>query len=260
MLLTFLQQFILLNQKQIKGFSQKKFLKIDFDAKNTDDIYLHSKIGISFKEGNTLNDEVGFDSKKYEIGESDLYFKFQNSTNNLVIAGVGEVVDDLEIPFTVKIDSDDDVYIMIDEKLNIDRDVFIKDAVTNTIFETDNPIKLDLVNGTYEDRFFLLFGKSNSSDDNNSDDETEEETTVVEAGFSYFHNFNQRKLIITNKYSKYVEKVTLYNLLGQKVVELDENSINNGKEISINTTKIATAIYILNIKTKDGFISEKIAL
>ncbi|QOD59452.1 T9SS type A sorting domain-containing protein [Polaribacter haliotis] len=258
--------FFKLGQKSKKQDEKEEglpFIKVGFEAKDSEGIYLHSQIGISFQEGNTIDYEVGFDSKKYEMGESDIYFKFPNTTDELVIAGIGKITDDLEIPITVKINSTDDTFLMIDDTENINREMFFKDALTNTTYTTEKPIKLEVSNGTYENRFYIVFGKDNTDVDTGKDDEDDDsndDTTPIDIEFSFYQDYNRKELIITNKFSQFVEKVTLFNLLGQKVVEYSDESVYNRKEISINTDKIASQVYIIHITTKDDVLVKKISL
>lgn len=246
-----------INNKQKQENNTTPILKIGFEAKNEQAIYLHHQIGISFKEGNTTGFDTGFDSEKYEIGVSDIYINFPDIKENLVIAGIGSIKDDLQIPITLKINSIEDVFLMIDEKQHINRDIFLLDKETDTSYTTEKPIKLNLLNGTYTDRFFITFIKNNTS--NEEDDTTLGEEDIVTQNFNYFYNPKSKQIIIENLGEGSVLKVTLFNLLGQEVIPA--NKINYKKnKIEINTAEISKTVYILSIKTNAGVVTKKIVL
>lgn len=243
-----------------KGIAKKEetpILKIGFEAQNDEAIYLHHQIGISFKEGNTTGFDIGFDSKKYEIGDSDIYINFPEIKENLVIAGIADITDDLQIPITLKINASEEVFLMVDEKLYINKEVFLLDKLTNTTYNIENPIKLNLVRGTYTDRFFIAFSKRNTS--NEEDDTTLGEEDLFLQNFNYFYDSKNKQIVLENLVEESVLKVMLFNLLGQEVISA--NRINYKKnKIEINTAEISKTVYVLKIKTTSGVFAKKIVL
>ena len=66
-------------------------------------------------------------------------------------------------------------------------------------------------------------------------------------------------MVIDNNSNLELKKVTLFNLIGQKVAEwntIETNTIQN--RLKINT--ISKAIYIVNIDTENGRVTKKIAV
>ncbi|QTE24032.1 T9SS type A sorting domain-containing protein [Polaribacter cellanae] len=226
------------------------YLKVGFEAKDSKDIYLHSQIGISFKKGNTKNYDIGYDSRKYEINASDIYFNFSGIEDNLVIAGIGEIRKDLEIPIVVKNDSDAPVFLMIDEKQNINMPTFFKDAYTGVTYETNKPLKLKLAKGVYKNRFFITFSKETLG---NTEILKEENLITV---------FKQEanKLVVQNTSLLKIKNIKVFNLLGASMLNYNTNNIANTKKIILNINKIPQGIYIISIKTAKGIINKKIIL
>lgn len=236
------------NSKQ-KDNLNYAILKIGFEAKNTDGIYIHSQVGISFSEGKTFDTEIGFDSKKAEVKESDIYFKFKKDSDKLVIAGVEQISDDLLVPITLKINTADDVFLMLDEKQNITRDVFIFDAIDNIYYNTDKPIKLNLENRIYTNRFYIAFKNETLSLENN----------IFDSNF-FVYQSEHKNIVIKNLRQNTIKEVSLYSIIGQKTIHIKYSNQINNKEIIIDTKNISSSIYILKIHTNQGIVSKKVFL
>jgi len=133
--------------------------KLAFDYTNSTNTKIHRQLGINFKTGNTLNYESGYDSHLYDQQPTDVYWRFPEIGSNLVIAGVGEISSQMQIPLGIAIDSDDPVKIMIDEKVNLNGySIYFVDLLTGQIINLETPKTLNLAKGTYNDRFVLIFG------------------------------------------------------------------------------------------------------
>ena len=232
-------------QKSKKGYP---ILKFGFEAKNSEGIYIHSQVGISFSEENTFGREIGFDSKKAEIKDADIYFQFEENTDKLVIAGIQEITDDLLVPLTLKVDNPEDIFLMLDEKQNIDREVYIFDAFENIYYETTNPIRINLAKNIYANRFYIAFKN--------------ETLTIAEEllnkNFIIYQNKNTEELVVKNLNNLTLQKIALYTLTGKKIINLTDHYVLKNNEITFKTNKISTSVYIVNITTSEGVISKKI--
>ena len=203
----------------------------------------------SFSKGKTFATEIGFDSKKNEIKESDMYFQFEGFEDKLVIAGVEEISEDLLVPLTLTINTSEDVFILLDEKLNIDRTVYIHDAVEKTYHDISKPLKLNLDNKVYSNRFFIAF-KNHSI----------EEEEILPKDLIIYQNNTTKQLKISNFKNLDVKSITLFSLIGKKIIEIPKEEILNKNEFIIRTDKIATSIYFIKIDTFHGLISKKIVI
>lgn len=232
-------------QSSTKGYP---ILKFGFEAKNSEGIYIHSQVGISFSERRTYDSEIGFDSKKTEIKDSDIYFQFVENSDKLVIAGIQEITDDLLVPLTLKVDNEEDIFLMLDEKQNIDREVYIFDALENVYYETTNPIRLNLAKNIYENRFYIAFKN--------------ETLSIVEElfnkNFNIYQNKNTEELVVKNLNNLILQKISLFTLTGKKIIDLTDNEVLKNSETTFKTNKISTSVYIVNIITSEGVISKKI--
>ncbi len=222
-------------------------LKLGFDFINNDGKKLHRQIGISFKSGNKFSKDAGYDSPIFDVNTTDAYFSFNDARQDFIIAGIGEITDDLEFPIAIKIGNTNEITLRVDEIYNIDRDVFLEDKVTNQLYNLKNSIPLSIPIGTYKDRFYIKFGKSALSIDDNP----------LVKGTKIYMNQQSKELIIENTTGDLLlEKVLIHNVLGQKVkqVSLKENL----KEHRISIKELISNLYIISIYSNKGKITKKV--
>ena len=221
---------------------------------NDENLNLHRQLAISFKNNNSFNFDKGYDTEIYDVGTTDIYWKFPNTDEKYVITGVQSISEELEIPLELVISKDGQVKIGIDEWNAIDKDVYITDKLTSTSYLLNNEsIVLTLAKGTYTDRFVLAFSEIIKSKVLGIED------AILENNVSIYLDNNAKELVIDNNSNLELKKVTLFNLLGQKVAEwntIETNTIQN--RLKINT--ISESIYIVNIDTENGRVTKKIAV
>ncbi|MCL7765026.1 hypothetical protein MPF19_16505, partial [Polaribacter sp. Z014] len=124
--------FFKTNAKSSKTETKSNLLpviKLGFEYKNAEDLFLHHQIAISFDKVNSFNFDNGYDSKVYETGKTDLYWKFPSDDNNYVIAGVQEISNELEVPLELTMENTGEVHLMVDQIQNVSRDIYITDKL-----------------------------------------------------------------------------------------------------------------------------------
>ncbi|NVK53778.1 MAG: T9SS type A sorting domain-containing protein [Flavobacteriaceae bacterium] len=230
-----------------KSNSSLPMLKFGLKFHNDDNAVYHKQIAISFKAGNTFAAESGYDSSPYESSNTDMYFKFEGAREKFVIAGIQEITNDLEFPITIKIGKNGSVNLQIDEKNNIDRKVYLTDKVTNQMYDMANPVHLNLApETTYSDRFYVTFEKTLSTDN-----------SILNNQLNVYFNNTSKEVVIHNTTNNLqIEKVELYNILGQN---LHHWKFDNQQQTTIfKTPNLSTAVYIIKIFTNKGKLSKKI--
>ena len=223
--------------------------KLGFDYTNSSNTDIHRQLGINFKAGNTFKYESGFDSQTFDLQETDVYWNFPEIESNLIIAGVGEISAQLQVPLGIVIDTDKPVTLMVDEKENMDSyAIYLVDLITGQIFNLDKPKVLNLAKGTYKNRFALIFGGSALG----VDDE------ALLNNITVFSDNQNKELVIKNNNNQLIDKVEIYNLLGQKVKAL--KNIETKFENRISTNSLASSIYIVKVFTDKGIFSKKVSI
>ncbi len=222
--------------------------KIGMDYTNNSNAEIHRQLGINFKEGNSFDYDNSFDSSLFDRQPTDIYWDFEEIEANLIIAGVGGLSTDLQIPLGINIDVNSPISIMIDETEKMDGyEIYLGDLVTGRIFNLENPVQLDLPIGEYIDRFVLLFGGTSLSNDDNP----------LFQDFNVYMNNTTDEIIIRNNNNTAIKKVELFNILGQPIktwANLD-NSIEQRLQVLA-----PTAIYIVKITTDKGEITKKVII
>jgi hypothetical protein len=217
---------------------------------NFENSAVHRQLGINFKLGNNFAYQSGFDSQMFDLQPTDIYWDMDELETNLVIAGVGEITSDLQIPIGIDNQTDDPVAVMIDETSNMEGyTIYMGDLLTGMIYNLSNgPVSLDLPKGSYTDRFVLLFGGAALSND---------EIPFLQ-DFNVFMNNEADQLVIRNNNNSLIKKVELFNILGQAV-----RSWNKLDSYDTRTTLDVTApsaIYIVKVTTDQGEITKKVVI
>ncbi|MCL7762366.1 T9SS type A sorting domain-containing protein [Polaribacter sp. Z014] len=227
-------------------------IKLGMSYTDDNNVSLHRQLAISFKNNNSFDFDKGYDTEIYDVGTTDIYWKFPNTDEKYVITGVQSISNELEIPLELVISNDGQVTISLDEWNAIDRNVYITDKLTNTSYLLNNDsIILTLTKGTYTDRFVLAFSEVSKKVVLGIED------TILENTVSVYLDNNAKEIVINNNSNLELKKVTLFNLLGQKVAEwntIETTTTENRLKVN-NLTK---AIYIVNIATENGRITKKI--
>jgi len=222
-------------------------LKLGFDFIDNDGNELHRQIGISFKQEHSYGKDFGYDSPIFDLNPTDAFFNFENNRENLAIAGIKEITDDLEFPVAIQIGNGNDITIRIDEQYDIDRDILLEDKVTNQIYDLSDPITLSLPLGKYSDRFYVKFGESSLSTG-----DTPEVNSI-----SVFVDQSSEELIVRNPEGiATISKVVLYNVLGQKVK--DWNLENTSNEYRFNMNTLGANVYLVHVFTDQGKYIQKV--
>ena len=241
------------NSKEIKNrspFKKLPILKLGMNYVNSNNRNLHRQIGISFNKNNSFGHEKGYDSYMYDVSETDIYWKFPNNDGKYVIAGVGEITRDLEIPLEIIVNKPQVINLEIDETNIVRQEIYLTDKLTNTQYLlTKEQALFNLEPGEYKDRFYLTFTKNRvlSTEDN-----------ILNENISIFYDSKNKEVNINKLEKMQLQKVEMYSILGQKVNSwkiLEEQKTN----IKLYTNK-PTGVYIVKVFSEEGETSKKILI
>ena len=226
-------------------------IKLGFEYKNEQDLMIHHQIAVSFQETNSFAFDKGYDSKVYETGKTDIYFKFPSDDKDYVIAGVQEISDDLEVPLEIKMNYTGQVNIMVDELQNVSKNIYVTDKLTGTSYNVkEQKNTLTLEKGTYTDRFVLTFKESSAL---SLEDE-------ILAAYTNIYADNENNQIVISKNSEVaIKKVELFNVLGKKVSLWNIKEQKETYQLDIKK-QIPTGVYIVKMNTNKGTINKKVVI
>jgi large repetitive protein len=211
----------------------------------------HRQLLIGTDINATTRFDIGYDAQLFDLQKNDMFWKINNTP--FVIQAVPNFNSDQIIPIGLAIENDGPVTLKIDTLENISSNtaIYLYDNTTDEYHNLrDNSFTISLLSGEYNDRFSLRFsGKTLSTDEMSSDTE-----------IKIFYANNYKILIIQNKLTDTsVEKVMLFDLLGQMLTSWDTSTENQTK-IQLPIKNTATGIYIVKLKTSNGDFSKKIVV
>jgi hypothetical protein len=219
-------------------------IRLLFDSANG----LHRQLLVGVDEHASDVFDLGYDAPIIDINSDDMYWEF--SANKFVIQALSDFNTNRVIPLSVKITNPGVITIRIDTLENIPdaTAIYIYDAVTGLYHDIKNGnFTILLPEGVYANRFSLRFAMESLGTD---------EYAINPLVIS-FTNYNYSLNIRNNDTATTVEKVYLFNVLGQLMANLDvENKIN----IQIPLQKISQGTYIVKVKTSNREVSSKILI
>ena len=182
-----------------------------------------------------------YDAKMFGEREDELYFIIDNNVKQkYVIQGVGDFDELMELPLGLKITEEGKHTIMLDATESFDNVVYIRDKLLNTTHNlTESKLELNLSAGIFSDRFQLIFQPQNTLDIN------EFERNQINVYYNGDHS-----IIINNQNGLGLYKVLIYNILGQKILQVDDISLGNNK-IAIPFRK-KEGVYLIKIESEIG--------
>lgn len=233
-----------------KNADDLSIIKLGMNYLNTEGLTIHRQIGISFSPTNSYAFDKGYDSYMFDLGPNDFYWKFPNDDNKYIIAGIGAFDVSLEIPLEVVIDQNGDIEFEVDEWQAIDREVFLKDAVTGLNHRIDGQVAtINLAAGTYTDRFSIIFGDAVLSNDN----------PVTDNDLAVYMDNVAREIVTKNRSNTLeIQGIEVYSIVGQKVKLW--TSIEAVVENRFSVADLSAGVYIVRLATSNGQISKKIVI
>jgi hypothetical protein len=221
--------------------------KIRLGFKTANDFHRQLLIGF-MGEPATDGLDVGYDGYQIDTQENDVYFLIDDW--EYTIQGVGAFDVDKAYPLGVKADTIGKVQFMVDatEFLAANISIWIHDKETATFYDiTKDPVEVSLDAGTNNSRFELTFKKEESI--------ITEENEMLESMVLIYNNDLKKELIVTKKQEVTINEVSVYNILGQRLISVEKISGLDAIEIPFN---VARGAYIVKISTNKGTVSQKV--
>ena len=226
-------------------------IKLGFEYKNTDETLIHHQIAISFQETNSFGFDKGYDSKVYETGNTDIYWKFPTDDNKYVIAGVQAISNELEVPLELTMNYTGEVNLMVDQIQNVSRDIYITDKLTGTSYNVKNKkTTLTLDKGVYTDRFVLSFTENKA---------LSVEDDILSAETSIYADNKNNNIVISKNTEVEIKKVELFDILGKKVALWKIKEQKSTYQLDIKK-QLPTGIYIVKMNTNKGDSNKKVVI
>jgi hypothetical protein len=231
-----------------------KRIRLGFNSNNN----YHRQVLLGFMNDNATHQmDYGYDALSLDDIPNDMYLL--NGENQLVIQGEGFFDASDSYPIGIKTDVEGNISFAIDALENFDPEqaIYIYDNDTESYHNIRNEkFEVMMPAGVNDTRFSLRFINKNNNSKNVSLGTTE--NTIGDIKISHIQNGNI--LLINNKLmDTVVEKVTLFNILGQSITtwKIENQEQQN---IKIPIKNLSSGIYVAKVKTSNGDISKKIII
>jgi hypothetical protein len=251
----------------------------------------HRQILVGTNEFATNGFDLGFDAPLNDYNIEDFFWLIDN--REYVIQGVQNIDVDQVLPIGIYITQKGEFTIEINNLENVpaDTNIYLKDIVVNKYYDLrESKFKLEIEPGAYYERFEIVFSKpdeekpntdeedeeespNDQSEDGSTDDSTEdtaqtevvvdnidelltEYISIIDIDIHYMSR--DKELAISNPFLLPIQKVEIFNLLGQQIQQYIE--VANQKEIRLPVSEYATGIYVVKLYTANSQISKNIML
>ena len=196
--------------------------------------------------------DKGYDAPQLDNLTNDMCFI--NNNVKLSIQGDGYFNRSRVFPLAVKTDLDGLVKFTLDglENFEDNQKIYIYDAVANQFYNIKNePFTVNLQAGDLDNRFRLCF-KRNTNTGSKLENSSSVDVSLV----------NSERTIMISKNDPYtaLQSATLYNILGQFMVEWKLNDSNQVEVVQIPINNISQGTYILQVKTNTGNVVTKVMI
>ena len=141
------------------------------------------------------------------------------------------------------------VTVMSGEEINLPGAVYLWDNVNNTYQEISggNRANLQLEEGDYEDRFFLVF---RGRDDANRDSESNQRTMETTANVDFFQNNRVAQLEVSNPEGYNITSALIFDMSGKLV--LNRKDLGDSTRLTFSTATFSDGVYIVKLTTSDN--------
>ena len=203
---------------------------------------------LGFSEETTDGFDYGYDAKCTESNNNDLNLNLEG--NNFNIQAYSAITDDKVVPLNFKSSGSNSFEIKITEIDNIDENqaIYLRDNLTEIYFDltNDEAYAFSSEQGKFNERFEIVF--------KNQSQVLSTEETLADENFMYY------KMATNTFYAKKlhaeVKNFALINMRGQKVMELQNVSINT-LENGIRFDNLSTGTYVVCLRTEANEVLTK---
>ncbi|MGB2685285.1 MAG: T9SS type A sorting domain-containing protein [Olleya sp.] len=225
--------------------NQDQFIRLGYE----DPEGFHRQLLLGFLPDSTadVNYNPGYDALLKICRDDEMFFVIeQDLDKKYAIQGVDAFSDTMEFPLGILISETGLHQIMIDEVENFQHTIYLKDNILNTTHNlSDANFNVNLPIGNHLDRYSLVFVPQNSL---STTDQTLSNLTV-------FYDGN-KNVVVNNKDRMQLKNITIYNVLGQEILRLNDN-INNSNRVQIPFNQ-SQGIYFVKVVTTTGELTQKI--
>ncbi len=248
------------NQKLSNKVASNERLKIrvGLSTKN-----INKQILFTVDERATDDYDKGFDAEPFAFLKNDIYWV--SGSKKLVIQAVGDLLIDRVLPIGIVTKDSSLLKIKIDTIENPfdNMEVYLRDNDTMETYDIVNgEFEINLGEGEFNDKYAIVFEPKIEIplEEEVITKEIEEEViTEIERNIEvmevYVSGFNNDLLKIKKPEEMELTDISIYNLLGQKIIVWNSNLNQNEMELPFRAKK---GVHLVVMNTSEGRISKKV--
>lgn len=223
------------------------FKKIRLEFSSVSGPETRRELLLGFSEITTDAYDYGYDAKCIESNNNDLNLSLNGQSMNM--QAYGPLTSEKVIPLNFKSSGNNSFKIQITELENIDenQEIYIKDNLTETYFDLSKGESYSFSSnqGKFDDRFEIVFQS-----------QQELSTEELKQQENHIYYLNKQHKIFVKKLDATIAKMTLVNMSGQTVLELQDLS-NTALEEGIQISNVLSGAYIVYFKTENNQVFTK---
>ncbi|MFK7748460.1 MAG: T9SS type A sorting domain-containing protein [Kordia sp.] len=223
----------------------KRFrLNIDFN-----DLYTRQLVQTFHDTEATINFDYGLESKSPNDVANDAYWIVENEP--FIAQALPLDINTTKIPIIFKLETQQNLRVRIADIQHFDdnQPVFLHDKETDSYANLrNNFFEINLPQGIYNTRFEIVFVNDSAL----SVSEFENDDVLL-----YQDNYSNLLNILNPNY-KEVISVTIYDLLGKKIIANEYKGVKSS--YTINTKGLSTGTYIVHVFAEQKWITKKIII
>ncbi|WZL89632.1 LamG-like jellyroll fold domain-containing protein [Salinimicrobium sp. 3283s] len=240
----------------------------------------HRQLLVTRDTATTSGFDLGYDAPLIENNKEDMYWLMGEEEDRLVIQGVPDFDTERVLPLGLKISTEGEFTIAIDEMENIPDDlpIYIRDNATDTYYNLRaSDFTTTIEAGEIHDRYSLVFhekkddtedpGDGDDGDDNgdgsgdgdgdgngdgNGDgdgSEQPEEPTPAQGKFNLVYSSKYKEVVIQNPGLLPLKKAVLFNALGQEIHSYSNIELEKISKLPIKVPN--KGMYFVRVYTED---------
>ncbi|MDT0559099.1 LamG-like jellyroll fold domain-containing protein, partial [Ichthyenterobacterium sp. W332] len=237
---------VMFRTTEISEIDERQKIRLMFDSPSG----YHRQLLVGVDELTSPDFDLGFDAPLIDINTEDMFWDFDDV--KYVIQAVNNFDEDQILPIGLVINEEGLIVIRIDQLENISDNtpIYIYDSLLNTYHNLrESNFEIQLIADQYLNRFFITF-----HNDTLSINSLEKDKLVI----SYLSN--SQYIFIKTLHGHPVDKIELYNIIGQKVRTWLDKESNSSDSISVPVIGVAQGTYIVKVYSNDLIYNKKIII
>ena len=193
--------------------------------------------------------DIGYDALNNEHIEEDMSWVAGN--NKMVIQAIPTMQSSV-LPLEIKVSTKGIIKISIDlvENISEETDIFLKDNETGMLYNLRTAaFEINLSAGVYGNRFEIVLKSKTALESEKM------EAAYIDDMVSIYLNNADATLFINKSKAIEIKEIYINNMLGQQLQSIKNSLDKQTIQIPFN---VRSGVYIINVKTNDGTISEKV--